>query len=203
MLSLTSEIATPYHRIPASVKLGALTVASGGLFFVSSIPALCSAVVGVGLAYLLPGPRFAREGLRNLRPMWLFLLVIALWHGLTRDVGGGAVLALRLVATVALANLVTMTTRLDEMLALIDRLLRPLRAAGINTAIFGLAVALVIRFTPVLIGKAEQIGTAWRARSPRRPVWRITLPLTLAALDDADHVAEALRARGGAPAKGN
>jgi len=35
------------------------------------------------------------------------------------------------------------------------------------------------------------------ARSRRRPGWQLVLPLSLAALDDADHVAEALRARGG------
>ena len=43
-----------------------------------------------------------------------------------------------------------------------------------------------------------QIGQSWRARSTRRPRWRVLVPATLAALDDADHVAEALRARGGA-----
>ena len=55
----------------------------------------------------------------------------------------------------------------------------------------------MIRFTPALIGKARQLALAWRARSPRRPGWRVVLPLTLGALDDADRVAEALRARGG------
>jgi biotin transport system permease protein len=42
-----------------------------------------------------------------------------------------------------------------------------------------------------------KIADAIRARSPRRPGWRLVVPAALAALDDADHAAEALRARGG------
>ena len=49
-----------------------------------------------------------------------------------------------------------------------------------------------------MLHRMDILRESWRARSPRRPGWRILLPATLAALDDADHVAEALRARGGA-----
>ncbi|MCC6863501.1 MAG: energy-coupling factor transporter transmembrane protein EcfT, partial [Rhodobacteraceae bacterium] len=61
-----------------------------------------------------------------------------------------------------------------------------------------LSVALVIRFIPVLSTRMSQITEAFRARSPRRPGYRILIPAALSALDDADHVAEALRSRGGA-----
>jgi biotin transport system permease protein len=61
-----------------------------------------------------------------------------------------------------------------------------------------LAFALVIRFIPVMLDHLTRITDAWSARSPRRPRWRVLVPATLAALDDADRAAEALRARGGA-----
>jgi biotin transport system permease protein len=61
---------------------------------------------------------------------------------------------------------------------------------------------MVIRFTPVLIDKGAGLSEAWRARSKKRPSWRIVMPLLVTALDDADSVAEALKARGGvAPRK--
>ena len=41
------------------------------------------------------------------------------------------------------------------------------------------------------------LSLAWRARSRRRAGWRVIVPFMVLALDDADHVAEALRARGG------
>jgi biotin transport system permease protein len=58
-------------------------------------------------------------------------------------------------------------------------------------------MALVIRFIPVMLDRLSQITESWAARSPRRPSWRVLVPATLAALEDADRVAEALRARGG------
>jgi biotin transport system permease protein len=91
-----------------------------------------------------------------------------------------------------------MTTELSEIIALLTRLARPLRRFGLQPSVLALSVALMIRFVPVMLLRHDQIIESWRARSPRRPGWRILLPVLLAALDDADRVAEALRARGGA-----
>ena len=65
--------------------------------------------------------------------------------------------------------------------------------------LFGVSVLifLMVRFIPVLQGRFAQLGLAWRARSRRRPGPRLIAPLSLSLLDDADHLAEALRARGG------
>jgi biotin transport system permease protein len=112
-------------------------------------------------------------------------------------VTGGAVVLLRMVTAVALANFVTMTTRLSDMLAVFERLARPL-APILPPRRLALAFALVIRFIPVMLDRMGQIRQSWSARSPRPPRWRVMVPATLAALDDADRVAEALRARGGA-----
>ena len=38
---------------------------------------------------------------------------------------------------------------------------------------------------------------ALRARSHKKSGWRLVVPLTLSVLNDAEHVASALRARGG------
>jgi biotin transport system permease protein len=103
-----------------------------------------------------------------------------------------------MISAVAFANFVTMTTRLSDMMRVIERLLRPLSRLGLSARQLALAVALVIRFVPVMLARAGQIRESWRARSPRRPGWRILVPIILSALDDADHVAQALRARGGA-----
>ena len=76
------------------------------------------------------------------------------------------------------------------------RLLAPLRRLGIRTGALELAMPLVIRATPALLDKGMNLRDAWRARTHRRPSWRIVLPFTLLAIDDAEHLAEALKARG-------
>lgn len=198
MLTLTSPVETWAHRVPAGAKLAAMALATTGLFALDAPSALAAALALTGALHLTGGLRFAVAGLRLLRPLWPFILIVGVWHLWTGDIAGGATVLLRMVTAVALANFVTMTTRLSDMLAVIERLARPLRPLGLSPRRLAIAFALVIRFIPVMLDRLEQIGASWRARSPRRPRWRVLVPATLAALDDADRTAEALRARGGA-----
>ena len=196
MLTQISPVETPLHRWPAGLKLGVMALASTALFLLQGW-AFLAAVSGVAAFYLSQGLTFTRSGLRLLRPLWPFLLVLAVWHLWLWQPEQGATLALRMLAAVSVANLVTLTTRLDAILAVIEWVLAPLRHLGMDPRMPALAMALVIRFVPVLLDKASLLMQAWHARSTRRVSARIILPLALAALDDADHVAEALRARGG------
>lgn len=198
MLTLTSPVPTALHRLPAGSKLAALCLFTVLIFQLSAPLTSLAAACALALLHLALHRSLAVAALRQLRPLWPFLLVIALWHGLTRDWAGGSVIALRLITAVAAANLVTMTTRLSDMLAVLDRLTAPLARIGLPARHLSLAIALAIRFIPVLSDRIDVIRAAWSARSPRAPGWRILVPAALAALDEADHVAEALRARGGA-----
>jgi biotin transport system permease protein len=197
MLTLTSPVETPLHRVAAGVKLGLLAVFTATLFALQTPPTLGLAALIVGALYAAGGIRFIRHGVRMLRPVWPFVVIVAVWHAVTGDIAGGALVVARMVTAIAAANLVTMTTRLSDMISLIERLSAPLSPV-LPPRRLALAIALVIRFIPVLSDRVTLISEAYRARSPRRPRWRILAPAALAALDDADHVAEALRARGGA-----
>lgn len=197
MISLTSPVETRAHRWPAGLKLGALCLGSTALFFTGSVTVHLAALALVLGLYALPGRVFFRAGLRNLRVVLPFVILLLVWHGLTGDWRAGLLISLRMVVLVALANLVTMTTRLSDMTDLVHRLTAPLRRLGLPTHLVETAIPLVIRFIPVLVARAETLAQAWRARSRRRPGWRLIFPLMLSALDDADHVGEALRARGG------
>ncbi len=197
MISLTSEEQTLWHRVRAGPKLFSVCVFTIVVFSTADLLWMCGYAGLVVIGYLAGGLRFATEGARALRPLLFFMAVLGLWHGITSTYADGAQIALRLVAAVGAANLLTMTTRLSDMLALLNWLLTPLRRLGVSTRKLEIAIAMVIRFTPVLAQKGRQLSESWRARSPRRPGWRTVIPLVVLALDDADHVAEALRARGG------
>ncbi|MHA6344592.1 energy-coupling factor transporter transmembrane component T family protein [Roseivivax sp. CAU 1761] len=197
MLSLTSPRETWAHRLPAGLKLGWLAAFSLAVFAIDrpTVMLLPLALCALGFATL--GRDAARAGLRAIRPLWIFVAVILVWHHVTDDAATGWLLAGRILAAVAMATLVTMTTRLDAMMALLERLLAPLARFGLRPHLVTFALALVVRFTPVLLDRGRALSEAWHARSPRRPTWRLVMPLALSALDDADHVAEAIRARGG------
>jgi len=198
MISLTSPVETRAHGWRAGVKIGLLCIATVVLFRLDAVFWQGAALVGTLVLYALPGRVFLRAGLGRLWVLWPFVAVIAIYHVVTGDALNGAGIVLRMVTAVALANLVTMTTRLTDMMALVDWAMTPLRALRVNTKPVGIAMALVIRFTPELARKGQMLSLAWQARAPRKPGWRLVPAFTALALDEAEHVAEALRARGGA-----
>lgn len=198
MISLTSPVETWAHGWRAGVKLALLCVATVVLFRLDGLVCQAVALLGALALYALPGRVFLSNGLRRLWVLWPFVVVILVYHVVTGDTAGGAAIVARMISAVALANLVTMTTRLADMMAVVDWLMTPLRALGINTRPVGVAMALVIRFTPELARKGQMLSLAWQARAGRKPGWRLIPAFTVLALDEADHVAEALRARGGA-----
>ena len=197
MISLTSPVETWAHRLPAGLKLALLSLATALLFSTETPAILAAAVLAVAALYLTGGAAFFRAGLGNLRVLWPFLLLIALWHGVSGQIAAGLAVALRLMAALSLANFVTMTTRLTAMVDVLTWLLTPFRRLGLSTRALELSIALVIRFTPSITDKGRLLSLSWRARSPRKPGWRIVMPMAALAIDDAEHVAEALRARGG------
>lgn len=199
MLSLTSETITPLHAVAPGPKIVALAAVTALAFSLGGLGGHAALLAAVALAYVVCGWRFAQAGARLLRPLVPFVVLVLAWHLWTGDVAGGLRIAARMIALVALANLVTMTTRLSEMIDLLAWVLRPLRPLGLPVGAIGLSVALFVRFIPTLADRVRHLSDAWRARSPRRPGWRIVVPMVLVALDDADHVADALRARGGVP----
>ena len=197
MISLSSPVKTRAHDWPAGMKLAGFCAATIVLFFIENLAVHAGILVAVTGVYLSAGALFFMAGLRQLRVLWPFVVIVAIWHIWTGETQQGAVILLRLLSALALANLVTMTTRLSDMIDVVRLLTRPLAKLGLNPAALDMAIALVIRLTPVLAQKGSNLTQAWRARSPRKPSWRILLPFTVLALDDADHVAQALRARGG------
>jgi len=197
MLTLTSPVRTWAHSVSAWVKLATLCVWTLVLMRLEGVWLLGAALLVLGLA-ASGGRVFLRHWLAMLRPVWPFAVLVVLWQIWLGNIWAAWPILARLGAAVGLANAVTMTTELAEILALLTRLARPLARFGLKPQVLALSVALVIRFVPVMLLRYAQIAMAFAARSPRRAGWRILMPVLLATLDDADRVAEALRARGGA-----
>ncbi len=197
MISLSSPVKTKAHGWPAGAKLAGLCILSILLIAITSplIHALFFSVVL--FLYLLAGRIFFVSGIKKLFILWPFILIVSLWHLYNGQTAQGITIVLRLLSAVALANLVTMTTKLSDMIDVIHRLAKPLTFIGLKTQALEISIALVIRLTPELIAKGTALSQAWRARSPKRPNWKVVIPFIVVTLDDADHSAEALRARGG------
>lgn len=197
MISAYLPGTTILHRIGAGWKLIGLLAISMLLLPVGSPVVLAGALVLV-LAVLASLGAGAATVLRSLKPLAAVVLFILLLHALFGTLDAGIVVALRLASLLLLATLITLTTRLDDMLDALTPVLRPAAFFGLSERRLALAIALSIRFTPMLIDVMHQLNEAYRARSGRNGHVRLVAPLCLHALNAADHIAEALAARGGA-----
>ncbi len=197
MIALTWPHPTPLHRLRAGPKLLALVVWTATVMMIDRPEVLLGCLALTLLAYAVCGWRFTRAGLRVLRPVLPLLLVIALWHLWLEEVRAGAVMVLRFGTAILAANLVTMTSRLDALAAVLAWVAAPLRHVGLPPAVPAMAVALMIRTVPVTAERYARLTDAWRARATGKPRWRVVTPTLLGALDDSERLADALRARGG------
>jgi biotin transport system permease protein len=183
------------HRTRAGVKLGLLTVFLAVLGLWRS-----PAVVGAGFAVVAVVAALSGVGLRRVlaqvRPALFVVVVVAAAQVWLADVRTAAVVAGSLLLAVAAAGLVTLTTRTEDLLDAVVRVLQPLRRVGVDPDRVGLVLALTIRTVPVLVGLAEEVRDARRARGAERSVRAFAVPLVIRAVRHADRLGEALAARG-------
>ncbi len=97
---------------------------------------------------------------------------------------------------VLLAALVTLTTRTTDLVDALVAACRPLRVVGVDPERVGLMIALGIRCVPVVVGLAEEVRDAQRARGLTASPRAFAVPLIVRSLRHADALGEALAARG-------
>lgn len=187
--------ASVLHRAPAGVKLGGLAVGCAALVLVRTPVWVAVAAACVAGLYALSGVGVAAAW-AQVRPMRWFALILLVVQLLITDVGTAVSLTARLVLAVALAGLVTLTTRTSELMAAMERGLSPLRRVGVDPARVSLLLSLAIRSVPVVAGIAGGIRDAQRARGRERSVRAFAVPLVVGVLRHADALGEALHARG-------
>ena len=138
-------------------------------------------------------PLVALEQVRPLRWLLLVLVPFQVW---TAGWEAALVVVGTLVVAVAAACLVTLTTRVSDLLDTLVRLLAPLRLAGFDPERAGLALALAVRSVPVIGAAAREVADARRARGLERSVRALAVPLVVRTVRHAERTGEALAARG-------
>jgi biotin transport system permease protein len=182
------------HRLPAGLKLLVLLVASLALLPVSNPWALtwgCAVAVGV---YASLG-RAGVERLIGLRSILLLVLGLGLFQALVMNWHVAWLSVARLIVMIMIADLVSATTPMQDMMRVIRPCLTPLRLFGLNPDRLSLAVALVIRFIPSLLAQWQAQSAAWRARTNKSAGVRLLVPFMSLTMSRTEKIAEALIAR--------
>lgn len=198
MISLYLPERTWLHAVPAGWKLLALALISLVAAPLNSLQVMAGLLLAALVLYASLG-KAALKQIALLRPLWPLFLILLAFHWWNGDITAGLVVLARILAMVLLANAVTMTTRMDAMMDAVEPLLAPLRLFGGSPRAVALAVAMMIRFVPLLFALWEALNDSWRARTGKRGGWRLLAPFCIQTLRLSHHTAEALAARGGAP----
>lgn len=195
MLSLYYPTASVIHRAPTWLKLLVLALGSIALFFIpnSYWSTLVVAVPLVGyLAAQLPLRVLGTDVLR-MAFLLAFLLVTQL---IFNEPEVAATVVARLTTIILAAQLFTRTTRIQQLIATVERLVSPLKPLGVNPYKVALAVALMLSALGQIMGFIRQVRNAQRARGVRLAAWSWVVPVLVLSLKHADDMADALAVRG-------
>lgn len=185
---------SPIHRLPAGTKLLTLFVFGVLVFLIRDwvlLLALLLGTLGLYAAARLGG----RTVWAQLRPALALLVFFFVLQAFTVGWQAGLVTVLRFGVMILLASLVTLTTRVSDLLATLERATLPLARVGVNPAKVSLAISLTIRFIPVVVQVVSDVRDAQRARGIEKNMVALAVPVVIRTLKMADDVADAIDAR--------
>lgn len=194
MISLYIAKTTWLHRIPAGMKLFALLVASIAILPIQN-PIVITIGCGLVASVYLSFGRVGFDRLMGLRAILLLVFGLGIFQGLLMNWQIAWLSVTRLLLMVMIADLVSATTPMQDIMRVVRPVLLPLRFLGLNPDRLSLAVALVIRYIPVLLAQWQAQSAAWSARSKRRPGLRLIPPFMTLTMSRTDKIADAITAR--------
>lgn len=196
MRSLHVAGQSPMHRLAPAVKIAGLALIAVLIFFTRDPRLLVPVLVAAGLLYFTLGQPL-RAALSPLKPVFLTIAIVGLFHLVATSAEEAMVTVLRLSTLMLLGAAVTATTTVSAFIETITRAAQPLERLGlVKAADIGLAVGLVVRFVPEILTRYEAIREAHRARGIRPKMTTMLGPVIIATLKDADNIAQAIDARG-------
>ncbi len=195
MIGLYQPGSSLLHRLPAAWKLFGMLLAIIGVVLLGALWQLGVAVVAVAAGFVAAGipPRTA---MAQLWPLRWFLLIIAVFQVVVAGPERAAMVCGTLLVTVAIAALVTLTTRVSDMLDVGQRLLGPFRRVGVDPDRAALVLALTIRCIPLMVEIVGAVSQARKARGVGFSLRALVVPSVVRALRRADAIGDALTARG-------
>jgi biotin transport system permease protein len=187
--------ASPLHRCGAGTKLLGLLVFSTLLVALQSPVTVLVGLLAVAGLYAIAGFG-ARTIVEQVWPLRWFVILLIPFQWWTEGWQVAVAVVGTLVVAVVGAALVSLTTRVTDLLDVITRCLEPTRVIGVDPDRVALLLALTIRAVPVIAATMHDARDARRARGLERSTRALVTPVVVRTIRHADRVGEALAARG-------
>jgi biotin transport system permease protein len=184
------------HRSPLWAKAVVCVVISTAVL-VARQPAATAGGLVLMLVLLGLGARLSPRRLgRVLLPLLPVLGLLAAYQVFTGNPEAAFVLPGNIAVCVLAARLLTATTPGQELLDGLVHLVRPLQRVGADPERFALALAIMVRSIPYLVGSLSDLRDAAKARGLQRSPRAVVIPVVVNAVAYAHATGQALAARG-------
>jgi biotin transport system permease protein len=194
MFDLYKSGSSFFHRVPAGLKILALAICGTVLFVIDSPMVIAVFAAIILLLYRLSNLHI-RDAWSQVRPVaWILILLFVVQFAMN-DIATAILVAGRFAGLLALAGLITLTTKTSDMINAMERGFAVLGFIGINPAKVSLALSLALRFVPVLATITGEVREAQKSRGLDNSIIAIAIPLVVRMLRMADQISEAMEAR--------
>jgi len=193
MISFYHPANSLLHRLAAGYKILGLLLLGTVLFQISDLRVVFATVIIVGILYFIAKIPL-KLAVEQLKPALYLLLVLFAAQYLMNSLELAIFVVLRFAALIMAAGLVTLTTKVSEMVAAIETALS-IFSRWVAVEKVSLAISLTIRFIPVIAAITVEVKEAQRVRGMERNIFAVAMPVVIRTLKMATDVAEALDAR--------
>lgn len=126
-------------------------------------------------------------------PILAMLFAFQWWQlGLTK----AAVIIIVIYAAIVAATLLTLTTKVSDMMDAITKGLEPFRRFGVPVDAISLAISLTIRLIPLQLKTVQEVLDARKARGAEFSLRAFGTPAVIRSVRRAENIGDALIARG-------
>lgn len=184
------------HRMnPGAKMLIVVLFIVGATFLARTIPtaAVALAIATSGYAVAKIPPKTVASQMLGAVPLLAFIAII---QAITGRWETGVMLFLQILACVVAATLLTLTTRVSDLMDTFDRVLAPLGKLGLPVATISLAMSLTLRLIPLQVQAVRDVLDARKARGATASATAFGVPVLIRTIRRSRSMSDALLARG-------
>lgn len=187
---------SPIHRALPTLKLAVLLVI---VVATAALPTQpwhgAAALAALALLYAVAGVPVG-TALKQVAPVAPLIALLGAFLWWQDGAAQALTTSLSLLAALAAANLLTLTTSVAELMGALERNLSPLARFGVPVDNISLAVSLTIRLIPLMLQTITEVLDARKARGAGLSLTAFGTPVIIRSVRRAQNVGEALMARG-------
>ncbi|AZA13789.1 energy-coupling factor transporter transmembrane component T family protein [Corynebacterium choanae] len=187
---------SPLHRMRAGWKFVSTMVVIVLVTLVVRDPVAGLGVLALCVALYPLGKIPARIAWGQVWPALPILVFICAVLIFDKGIAAAITQFFSLLACIVVATVLTLTTRVEEMMDFLDWALQPLARVGVPVHYITLAISLTIRLIPLQLATVREVLDARKARGLERSLFAFGTPVVIRSIRRAEQVADALAARG-------